>query len=132
MGFIDRVDHDGKRMYATAKGPITAADIRTHLHVERREGGLGYAELIDAREASPAFCAEDVRGVVAWLREFARLHALGPTAVVVSTPVAYGMMRMIDLLTEDFCVIRPFLDMDAAEAWLRNAKGERATPGDAA
>lgn len=121
MGFTNHVDHAARRMSATAEGPITIADIKAHLMVERREGGLGYTELIDARRASPAFGGEDVRRVVAWLAEFAKENALGPTAVVVSTMVGFGVMRMFDILVEDFCVIRPFRDMDEAEQWLQSS-----------
>ncbi len=119
MGFINRIDHAGRMMYATAEGAITLSEIQNHLAVERREGGLQYKELIDARTASPAVSGADVRNIVSWLEAFAREHLLGPTAVVVSTPVAYGMLRMLAFLSEDFCTIRPFLDPAEAEKWLR-------------
>ena len=118
MGFVNRVDHARRQMFATAEGAITLSDIQAHLHVERREGGLGYAELIDARHATVAFSSADVRTVAAWLGVFAREHALGPTAIVVSTPEAYGTMRMLDLLVEGFCAVRPFYDTEKAEEWL--------------
>ena len=120
MGFINRIDHVGQLMFATAEGSVTLADIRDHLAVERREGGLQYKELIDARQASPAVSGADVRSIVSWLDAFAREHLLGPTAVVVSTPVAFGMLRMLGFLSEDFCTIRPFLDLAEAEKWLRD------------
>jgi hypothetical protein len=120
MGFVNRVDHAGRRMYATAEGVIRVEDIRRHLAVERRDGGLAYAELIDARGACPNVSSADVRTVVAWLEGFARENALGPTAIVVSSPLAFGMVRMLDILVEESCVIRPFLDIDEAERWLRD------------
>jgi hypothetical protein len=46
-------------------------------------------------------------------------HALGPTAVVVSSTVAFGMMRMLETLASSACAIRPFLDIDDAKRWLR-------------
>jgi hypothetical protein len=109
-------------MYATADGPITLSDIKDHLLKERRQNGLVYAELIDARTASPAFSSEEAREIVSLLNVFARDHALGPTAVVVSTDVAFGAMRLIEILTDGICAIRPFFDVDAALEWLHKTR----------
>jgi hypothetical protein len=113
-------------MFATADGPITFSDIRNHLFKERYENGLAYAELIDARTASPDFLSEDVREVVSILRVFAKEHILGPTAVVVSNDLGFGVMRMLEHLVEDVCAIRPFRDVDAALEWLRETRLKRA------
>jgi hypothetical protein len=118
VGIVNHLDHDRKRMTVTAEGQITLADIRAHLDYEQSEGGLAYPELIDGLQAAPAFSAGDVRRLVSWLEGYAREGTLGPTAIVVSTPFAYGMMRMLDLLVEDFCEIRPFYSQDEAELWL--------------
>lgn len=98
MGITCQIYHDCQAMDATADGLITFSDIRNHLLSERREKGLTFAELIDARTASPAFSSEDVRVVVSILRDFAREYKLGPTAVVVGTDVGFGMMRMLEIL----------------------------------
>lgn len=129
MGFVNRLEHERRQMFATIEGPVTIADIRHHLEVERAAGGLPYAEVIDGRRATVAFSSADVRSVVAWLTGFARTHAMGPTAVLVSSPVAYGMMRMLEILAEDVCAIRPFLDPEEAEAWLRDQPRAEAPPG---
>jgi hypothetical protein len=110
-------------MFTTAEGRITLRDICVHIEEERAQNGLGCAELIDARSASPAVSAEDVRTLVALLQKWSELHKLGPTAVVVSTELAYGMLRMLDILVEQFCVIRPFQDMEMARRWLYEGRG---------
>ena len=61
---------------------------------------------------------EEIRLIVDLVRAEARRKVLGPTAVVVSTDVAFGMLRMLEQLVEDVALIRPFRD-DAAEVeWL--------------
>lgn len=122
MGLTHRIDHDSRAMYVTADGPITFSDIRNHLFKERLEHGLTYAELIDARTASPELSSEDVRKVVSILRGFATEHTLGPTAVVVSTDHGFGMIRMLEIFLEDVCAIRPFREVEAALQWIRETR----------
>jgi hypothetical protein len=123
MGFAHRFDRDRNAMFTTAEGPITLNDICVHIEEERVQGGLGCAELIDARSASSAVSSEDVRTLVALLRKWSEFYKLGPTAVVVSTDLAYGMLRMLDILVEEFCVIQPFQDMEMAQRWLYEGRG---------
>jgi hypothetical protein len=129
MGFKHRIDHDNGAMYATADGLITLSDIREHLFKERRENGLTYAELIDARTASPDFSSRDVREIASLLTVFAKEHVLGPTAVVVSTDVGFRVVRIIENLVESICAVRPFLDVDAALEWLRKTRLASALSG---
>lgn len=126
MGFTCRVDHDRRELHTTATDPISLSNIADHLAMERREGGLLYAQLIDARTAAPGFTSTDIRAVVSLVRDLAarRLH-LGPTAVVVSSDAGYGMVRMLQMLIEDICAVHPFRDMEAARQWLQeDARGE--------
>lgn len=129
MGLTHRIEHASKEMFVTADGPITFSDIRNHLLKERYEHGLAYAELIDARTASPDFSSEDVREIVSLLKGFAKEHTLGPTAVIVSTDLGFGMMRMLEILVADICAIRPFRDVDAALEWLRKTRPAHASSG---
>lgn len=101
-----------------AEGPVDYEEIRAHVLEERATGALGYRELIDARRATVAVSADDVRRVVDLVRAEARAARLGPTAVVVSSEVAYGMLRMLEMLVEDVAAIRPFRDYREAVGWL--------------
>jgi hypothetical protein len=120
MTITHSVDHDRRELVAIAIGAIGYEEVRTHLLVERREGGLSYAELIDARSATPTWSTAEARTIVTMLTAFGRESVLGPTAVVVSTELAYGMLRMLEIMLEDVCIVRPFLDYAAAEQWLRD------------
>jgi len=118
MSFTSTVDHARRRVFVRAEGPITLADIRTHLEAERLGVGLAYSELIDARGFTPAFSPEDARTLVNILRQLGKDSKLGPTAIVVDTDYGYGMLRMIEVLVEDVCNIRPFRQQTEAEKWL--------------
>jgi len=114
------VDHDRRELVATATGPVSYEEVRNHLLVERQEEGLSYPEIIDARAATPAWSAAEAREIVTLLEAFGRKSVLGPTAVVVSSDVAYGMIRMFEILLQDVCVVRPFRDYAAAEQWFKD------------
>jgi hypothetical protein len=125
MGISVEVDHARRRVYARASGPVTFGDIQTHLAEEGSEGGLPYRELVDGRDGEPQISAAEVRDVVELLRTLGKSSQLGPTAVVVDTDVAYGMLRMLEILLGDVCEIRPFRDPAEAESWLSAPKGDR-------
>jgi len=121
MPAILDIDHQLKRTHAVASGPITLADVRAHLGEEGVRCGLGYRELIDATQAKAVFDSADARTIVEILRQLGQRGALGPTAVIVSDDVTYGMVRMVGLILGDICELRAFrLDERAkAEAWLK-------------
>jgi hypothetical protein len=112
------VDHGRRAMHATAAGPITMDDIRKHLAGERRDRAMGYCELIEATGATVAFSAGDVRKTVDLLHVLSQEGALGPTAIVVGDDVSYGMVRMLGMLVEGLCEVRPFRGLHEAELWL--------------
>jgi hypothetical protein len=111
-------DHQHRRVIARAEGRVTLEEIRDHLEEERQEPGLAYAELIDARGVIPEYSPADVRVLVAWLRWLGERTRLGPTAVVVDSDLAYGMVRMVEILVQDVCLVKPFRDKLDAELWL--------------
>jgi hypothetical protein len=111
-------DHQHRRVIAVAEGRVTLDEIRSHLEEERQEPALGYSELIDARGVIPDFPPADVRILVAWLRWLGERTRLGPTAVVVDSDLAFGMVRMVEMLVDDVCQVRPFRNKLDAELWL--------------
>jgi ABC-type transporter Mla MlaB component len=114
------VDLKQRLVTAVVEGTVSAADVREHLSIEERDSALPFRELIDARHAWIDLSPADVREIVDLLRSLSRQHYLGPTAVVVSSPVAFGVMRMLETLLEDVCVVHPFRDFSEAENWLRD------------
>ncbi|MGV1099470.1 hypothetical protein ACUUL3_08670 [Thiovibrio sp. JS02] len=78
--------------------------------------------MIDARAATPNWSSAEAREIVKLLTTFGRESKLGPTAVVISGDLAFGMLRMLEIMLEDVCIVRPFHDYDAAEQWFKNPK----------
>ena len=101
-----------------AKGTITLAEVRAYLLRDLKDSEPPYRELIDARGAVVKLSSAEVQEIVELLRSLSRSYRLGRIAVVVSTDVAYGMMRMLQILVEDVCVVQPFRDVAEAERWL--------------
>ena len=118
MPILLSVDSETRRVYAIAMGTMTFEDICNHLMLERKMHGLSYPEFVDARGAGIQLSPAVVRAILQILRRLALETKLGATAVVVSTDVAFGVMRMLETLTEDVCEIKPFRDEQAAQKWL--------------
>ena len=123
MGITMTVDHARRRVLARAEGLIAVHDVRAHLEEERLAAGLPYGELIDGRGCRLNVSPKDVRTVVDILRTLGQASQLGPTAVIVDTEVAYGMLRMLGMLMEDACAIQPFHRQEEAEQWLAECVG---------
>ena len=122
------VERERRWLFAVAEGEAGFSEIATHLRKERDDGGLPFPELIDATRATVALSGAEVRRVVDLLRDLARHGALGPTAVVVGDDVSYGVMRMLEILVEDVCAVRPFRGRLEAEEWLLAAELEASGP----
>jgi hypothetical protein len=118
MPIILNVDHEGHHVDSVAVGSISYADVENHLLTERHFKGLAYKEFIDARGAGLSFTPAEVRQIVEFLRSLGRESKLGPTAVLVSTDVAFGVMRMLEVLVEDVCEVKAFREEQEARAWL--------------
>jgi len=112
------IDHARRQVVARVSGPVTLADISSHLESERAEGGLPFGELMDGRGSQPDISPAEIREIVGILRQYGSTTRLGPTAIIVGTDLEYGMIRMLEMLAEDLCEIRPFREQEEAESWL--------------
>ncbi len=118
MSITTTIDQSQRRILSKAEGAITLEDIRAHVEAEHRILALSYMELIDARGSTPAFSPDEVRAIVDLLRRRAAESRLGPAAIIIDTDFGYGMLRMLEMLVEDVCAIRPFRTKQEAEQWL--------------
>ena len=120
--FSHTVDIEPSEVTTIAEGTVTLDEVRAHLHREKSDSALPYRELIDARNAVVRLSSSELQQIVELLRSLARSRRLGRTAVVVSTDVAYGIMRMLQILVEDVCVVQPFRDLTTAALWLSDGR----------
>jgi hypothetical protein len=116
------VDEERNEVTTTAEGTVTLEDVRAHLTREKNDLALPHRELIDARHAVVSLSSSELQELVELLRSLARKHRLGRTAVVVSTDVAYGIIRTFQILVEDVCVVQPFRDLTTAALWLTDER----------
>ena len=122
MPFTTEIDHARREIRTRVHGRVTIEDFRRHLDHARSEGALSYPEIYDAREAEPHFTPSDIRRAVDLLRDLRKESELGPGAIVVNSDLAYGMLRMLEILAEDFLNARPFRSEAEAHQWLDEVK----------
>ena len=118
MPIFLKVDHQRKQVDAVTMGPISYADVENHLLMERHFEGLAYKEFVDARSGKLLITPADIRKIVALIRSLSQESKFGPTAVLVSTDVALGIMQKLEMLVEDVAEVKPFRDEQEARAWL--------------
>jgi hypothetical protein len=120
------VDHEHNEVEAVASGPIGYAEVEKHLLEERTMEGLTYKEFIDARDAALVFALSptEIRQIVGLVRNLSQQSKFGPTAVLVSTDFAYGIMRAMEMLLEDVTNVRPFRHENLARSWLASTSIE--------
>ena len=113
-------------MLTRADGVLTFHDLNAHLDVEQRNRDLHRAELIDARGATTDITTAQVRRLVQRAADMLRNVDLGPTAIVTTNDVAYGMARMYSILVEGVGAnTEVFRDMASANAWLQQFDAPR-------
>jgi hypothetical protein len=112
------VDHERKQVDAIAIGPITYDDIKEHLLAKQYLRGLSYKEFIDGRAANLRWNLNESMQIVDLVISMSRESTLGPTAVLVSTDLNFGMVRILEATLEDVAELRPFRDEQEARAWL--------------
>lgn len=124
MPFTYVFDRAADMVRTTAHGLIRFDDLAAHLHALVDAGVARIPQLIDARDAQHDLPPSDIRRLVDLVGELQAVHGLSHrTALVVSTPVDFGMARMYGALAEkvdpDFAVFR---DLAEAEVWLQRAR----------
>jgi hypothetical protein len=119
---IDRIH---RRLMTHADGIVTFHDINAHLDLEQQNRDLNRSELIDARGATTDITSDQVRRLVRRAADMLRQVDLGPTAIVTTDDVVYGMARMYSILAEGVgAAAEVFRDMESATRWLERMRVE--------
>lgn len=108
-------------------GTVSVADVEAHIRDVSAESWFPAPALVDTREASANLPSRDVRAIVELLRRLGSRLNGSPIAVVVPSDVAYGLVRMIELLLDEVVTIGAFRTREEAIAWL--AHQQRSTDG---
>jgi len=113
------IDPGNGRLLTRANGAVTFRDINAHLDLEEHNRDLNRAELIDARNAVAQLTPDEIRLLVGRAADMLRTLELGPTAIVTTDDVVFGMARVYALLAERVGVsAEAFRDVQSAADWL--------------
>ena len=119
MPIIARVEHTSGRLYSRASGILTYEDLRYHLTETRALLARGYPELFDASGAEAEMSIAQIQSLSNMSGEMFGRGELGPTAIVVTGRMLFGMTRMYEKLNADYMSpVHIFLEVPPAEAWL--------------
>jgi hypothetical protein len=100
-------------------GMLTYEELRYHLTETRALTARGYPELFDATGAEAEMSIGQIQSLSTMSGEMFRRGELGPTAIVVTGRMLFGMTRMYEKLNADsISPVHIFLDVPPAEAWL--------------
>ena len=101
----------------TYSGAVGYAQMVLHLQEHERAGVLARPQVVDAREATLALSAAEVQAFASLTRELRLRTSVGPTAVVATADLVYGIARMYGAFddSDSFAVFR---SMAEAEAWI--------------
>jgi hypothetical protein len=100
-------------------GMLTYEELRYHLTETRALTARGYPELFDATGAEAEMSIAQIQSLSIMSGEMFRRGELGPTAIVVTGRMLFGMTRMYEKLNaHSISPVHVFLDVPPAEAWL--------------
>jgi hypothetical protein len=110
----------------TARGVYGAGDIMAMLTAFRDDPRLraGMDLLADLRQATFTLGGDDLRRLLRAMVESSAQHGAHRTAVVVSSPLMFGLSRQVASYLDVFrmpATFQIFYDLAAAEAWLAQA-----------
>jgi hypothetical protein len=100
-------------------GMLTYEELRYHLTETRALTARGYPELFDASGAEAEMLVAQIQSLSNMSGEMFSRGELGPTAIVVTGRMLFGMTRMYEKLnTDSMSPVHIFLEVPPAEAWL--------------
>ncbi len=117
-----RIDNINRRIYTRAEGLVTYEELFRHMNADVGPDAAAYYEIFDCTGATTNLSMEEVRKLALERQRIAQGQEPGPVAVVATTNVFFGMLRMFDVLTSTLRPIRIFRDINEAEKWLDTIK----------
>ena len=116
-----RVDKKNNLLVRRISGEVSVSEIIEYLEKGLRHPDyeVGMKSLTDLRDYVPTITSSEIREIAEYLLSDAEARKGMAAALVVSQKVSYGLMRMLQELSEnpEFS-ISVFYDMDEAKKWL--------------
>jgi hypothetical protein len=123
VGFDYVLDHQKRRLTIVRSGSADLAQILALLDRQAADGAWSYRLLHDARGASTAPSATEVRTVAEHSRRLSLVHGpRGKVAFVTRAPALVGAMQIYAILAEEGSAVQVFWDRQEAEFWLNDGE----------
>jgi hypothetical protein len=113
---------EGDFLFTAIEGPTSYWDVRAYLDKLMADPGFrpGMPGLIDCRRAKSLFSIADLRRTAQDSRQRPQLQVPGRAAVLASSNLIYGLLRMYEVFNEGSpSQIRVFRKPEEAMAWLK-------------
>jgi hypothetical protein len=123
---------EGGLLFTTIEGETSYADVKAYLDALMADPRFRprMPGLIDARAVKSLFSIGDLRQTAADARNRPQLRVPGRAAVLASSNLIYGLLRMYEVFNEGSpSVIRVFRKPEEAMAWLLGERDEQAEQG---
>ena len=117
---------EGGFLFTTIEGETGYDDVKSYLDALMEDPGFrpGMPGLIDCRRVESRFSIGDLRRTAADSKKRWQLQVPGRAAVLASSNLVYGLLRMYEVFNEGSpSEIRVFRKPEEAMAWLRGEEG---------
>jgi hypothetical protein len=110
-----------KILFTTAEGVISFEEVQAHLDCEWLAQRVASREFVDASAASTNLTSQEAKKLAARVLEMAKQQEFGPTAIVTSDNVLFGMASMAGIISElrGGPAIGVFRSISEGLSWLR-------------
>ncbi|HTE82716.1 MAG TPA: hypothetical protein VK634_18665 [Reyranella sp.] len=112
------ISHPAKLVIAVCKGAITRQDIEGYLDAVVVADTLAYRKIFDMTQATASLPDEDMMALGARIRAYATMGAMGPLAIVASTPESYERAHLFATLADAKRPLKIFRELHLARKWL--------------
>jgi hypothetical protein len=112
------ISHPIKLVVAVCKGTITREEIEGYLDAVVVADTLAYRKIFDTTQATAALSDDDMMALGARIRAYATTDAMGPLAIVASTPESSERAHLFAALADARRPLRIFRELHLARKWL--------------
>ena len=114
-------------LFTTIEGETGYEEVKKYLDDLMLDPGFrpGMPGVIDCRRVTSLFSILDLRRTAADAKTRPELQVPGRAAVLASSNIVYGLLRMYEVFNEDNpAQTRVFRELEPAMAWLKGPRGE--------
>src|SRR5689334_22531348 len=108
------ISKPSKLVVAVCKGTVTRADIEGYLDAVVVADALGYRKIFDLTQAAVELPDGDMMALGARIRAYATIGAMGPLAIVASTPESYERAQLFATLADARRPLKIFTELHKA------------------